>query len=275
MSKQKPFLIIGGTGKTGGRVVQLLKEGGHEYRLGTPDSEIPFDWYKSETWDAALEGVSGVYVVFYPDLAVPGAPEIVQDFVDHAKKAKVEHLVLLSGRGEEAAHHSEQIVMDSGLPWTVVRSSWFMQNFSENFFLDDILRREVAFPVPTDIAEPFADADDIAEVVFSALTDPKHRGQLYEITGADLLTFEQAIEHISKAIGKPIAYIKVSYEDYEGAMRAIGLPEGTVNLMHYLFTEVLDGRNAKLTDGVERALGRQPGTFDAYVARTAKTGVWG
>lgn len=274
MTDQKQMLIIGGTGKTGGRVVEHLKKSGHAYRLGTPDSDIPFDWYNESTWQNALKNVSSAYVVFYPDLAVPDAPSIVARFVDAAKNAQLEHLVLLSGRGEEAAHVSEDLVKESGLPWTVVRCSWFMQNFSENFLLDDIVRRQIALPVSPDIAEPFVSANDIADVVFAALTDPKHRGQLYELTGPELLTFPEISRRIGAALGEDIQFTQLQPEEYVQILRDARLPEGVISLMDYLFKEVLDGHNSVLTDGVQRALGRAPEGFDSYIAKTLETGVW-
>jgi len=92
-----------------------------------------------------------------------------------AVKCGVARLVLRSGRGEPEAQRCEQIVWNSGAQWTVVRSSWFAQNFSENYLLDPILAGEVALPVGS-VGEPFVDADDISDVAVVALTDDRMLG---------------------------------------------------------------------------------------------------
>ena len=172
---QKIPLILASNGKTGSRVAERFRTSGLGFREGSRNSDIPFDWYDSSTWQKALDGISAVYVVFYPDLAVPGAKEIIADFTRAAEASGVDHLVMLTGRGEEEAQACEKIVMSSALDWTIVRASWFAQNFSENFFLDDILRGQVIVPFD-DFNEPFVAAHDIADVVFAALPDEKHRG---------------------------------------------------------------------------------------------------
>jgi uncharacterized protein YbjT (DUF2867 family) len=270
---QKIPLIVASNGKTGSRVAERFRASGLAFREGSRNSEIPFDWYDSSTWQKALDGISAVYVVFYPDLAVPGAREIIADFTHIAEICGVDHLVMLTGRGEEEAQACEQIVMNSPLDWTIVRASWFAQNFSENFFLDDILRGQVIVPFD-DFTEPFVDADDIADVVFAALNDEKHRGQIYEVTGPDLLSFRETIREIGEVSNREIGFQQVPMDDYVQLLNEAEVPPEFVGLLKYLFTEVLDGRNAYLADGVRRALGREPRSFHSYAAATAETGVW-
>jgi uncharacterized protein YbjT (DUF2867 family) len=128
-------------------------------------------------------------------------------------------------------------------------------------------------PAPN-VGEPFVDADDIADAAVAALTDDKHIGQLYELTGPRLLTFAQAIEQIAKASGREIRYTQVPMDEYVVALEQVQLPPDLVALIKYLFTEVLDGRNAYLTDGVQRALGRAPRDFADYARRAAASGAW-
>ena len=161
-------------------------------RVGSRSGEPPFDWEHRATWAPALRGVGAVYVTYYPDLAVPGAAETVGSFAELAVANGVTRLVLLAGRGEPEAEHAEQAVRDSGAELTVLRSSWFSQNFSESYFLDDVLSGEVALPAST-TKEPFVDADDIADVAVAALIDDRHIGELYELTGPRLLGFDDAV----------------------------------------------------------------------------------
>jgi uncharacterized protein YbjT (DUF2867 family) len=136
-----------------------------------------------------------------------------------------------------------------------------------------VLAGEVALPAG-EVPEPFVDADDIAEVAVAALTRDGHAGQLYELTGPRLLTFAEAVGEIAAAAGRPIGYLPVPADDYAAAAVRQGVPAETAEMLSYLFREVLDGRNARLADGVQRALGRPPRDFASYARHTAASGVW-
>lgn len=273
MQNNKPTLVLGGTGKTGRRVGERLTKRGLPVRIASRSGEPPFHWEGRATWPAALRDVGAVYISYYPDLADPGAAEAIRSFTDLAVKSGVARLVLLSGRGEPEAQRCEQIVQDSGIEWTVVRASWFNQNFSENYLLEPILAGEVALPVGN-IGEPFVDADDIADVAVAALTEDRHVGQLYEVTGPRLWTFASAIAEIGRMTQRNIRYIQIPMEEYASMLKSAQLPPEFVTLITYLFTEVLDGRNSSVADGVTLALGRAPRDFSQYVHDTAATGVW-
>ncbi len=268
-TQSRTVLVLGGTGKTGRRVAQLLTDRGHPVRVGSRSASPPFDWEDARTWPAALEGIGAVYVCYQPDLAFPGATDVIAAFVAEAVRHDVETLVLLAGRGEPAAEAAEEVVRESGARWTIVRASFFHQNFSEDFFLPSVLAGEIVLPVG-DAAEPFVDADDIAEVAAAALTDDRHAGQTYELTGPRLLTFAQVAAEISTATGREVAYVPVTKDAYVAELRAQGVPEEFAEL----FDLVTDGRNAHLGDGVQRALGRPPRDFADYAAATAAAGVW-
>jgi uncharacterized protein YbjT (DUF2867 family) len=267
-------LVLGGTGKTGRRIVQRLQARGRPVRVGTPSATPPFDWTDEATWPTALDGVESVYVTYHPDLAVPGAAEPVGTFADLAVACGVRRLVLLSGRGEEGARRGEQALQQSGADWTIVRSAFMAQNFNESFFLEPVRAGEVAFPAGEDLAEPFIDADDIADVAVAALTGDGHVGQLYEVTGPRLLGWAQAVAEIAVAVGRPIRYLPVSLEEYASLLIENQVPADYVKMLTDVFTEVLDGRNAHLSDGVQRALGRPPRDFADYARAAAATGVW-
>jgi uncharacterized protein YbjT (DUF2867 family) len=204
---------------------------------------------------------------------VPGAADTVADFADVAVRAGVRRLVLLSGRGEAEAQRAERAVQQAGADWTIVRASWFNQNFSENYLLDGILAGELALPVGA-VPEPFVDAEDIADVAVAALTGHEHAGQVYELTGPDLLTFDDAVIEIAVAAGREVRLLPVTMAEYTAMLAEQQVPGDIAALLTYLFTEVLDGRNAHLTDGVQRALGRAPRSFRDYSRHTAGTGIW-
>jgi uncharacterized protein YbjT (DUF2867 family) len=270
----KQILVIGSTGKTGRRVLQRLNDR-KVPALGVSFSSTPsFDWNNKATWEAVLNNIGSVYISYYPDLAIPGAVDAVAQFSNLAVKKGVQKLVLLSGRGEAEAQHCEEAVMDAGVDWTIVRASWFCQNFNEGNFLEPIQAGYVALPAGN-VGEPFVDADDIADVAVAALTEEGHSKKVYEVTGPRLLTFSAAVAEIARATGRDIKYEQVPMQAYADLLLEYGLPKDLIWLVTYLFTEVLDGRNESIGDGVRQALGRKATDFSDYVRKTAATGVWG
>jgi uncharacterized protein YbjT (DUF2867 family) len=270
---QLPILIIGANGKTGARVNRRLNERGIATRAASRSSETPFDWTHPETWAAALDGLSRAYVTYYPDVAVEGSAAAIAELSRIAREKGLEQIVLLSGRGEPGAQRAEVALRDSGVPWTIVRASWFDQNFSEGYLLDSLLAGELALPAGA-VREPFIDVDDIADIVVAALTDERHLNTLYEVTGPRSLTFAEAVAEIAAAAGRPIRYTKVSPEDFAAGMRRAEVPADIIALLDELFTVVLDGRNEQIAHGVEEALGRPARDFSDYARAAAATGVW-
>lgn len=274
LRKQKDLiLILGGTGKTGQRVAERLKAKGCKVRIGSRSAVPSFDWDNEKSWDACLKGVSAVYITYAPDLAMPGATDAIQAFVNKASQAGVKRLVLLSGRGEPEAQACETIVQDSGLEWTIVRSSWFNQNFSEGAFVDMVLAGTITLPAG-DQVEPFVDVDDIADVAVAAFTEDHHQGQIYEVTGPRLMSLADVAADLSKVTGRDISYVDVPHEGFVAEVANFGAPKEVVWMLDYLFATVLDGRNAHLSDGVQRALGRPPRDFADFARDVAATGVW-
>lgn len=270
----KNILVIGGTGKTGRKVVERLENLGQNVRVGSRNGDPAFDWENAETWSSALNGMDQVYITFQPDLAVPGALEAIEVLTKKAAQAGVKKLVLLSGKGEHEAELCEQVVIHSGLDYTIVRASWFMQNFSEIFFLDPILAGQVALPKP-EAKVPYISTDDIADVVVEVLLNEQHHGQIYELTGPRVLTFEEVIKEIAQATGRDIMFTPVELEDYVKFLEEVGVPEDYVWLINYLFSHVLDAKgNDVVTGDVQKVLGRSPKDFSEYVQETHQTGVW-
>lgn len=267
------ILVLGGTGKTGRRIVERLEAEGVPVRVGSRSVTPAFDWNDESTWEPVLDGIGSIYLSYYPDLAVPGAVDSVGSFARMAVDRGIRRMVLLSGRGEVEAELAEQAVRDTGAELTVLRVAWFNQNFSEDYMLDHVLGGEVALPAG-DTLEPFIDVEDIADVAAAALTDDRHVGEVYELTGPRLMTFSQAVNEIARATGRKIVYTPISIERSEILASEQGVPDEVIELLTYLFTEVLDGRNAHVTDGVQRALGREPRDFSEYVRATAAGGVW-
>ena len=266
-------LVLGGTGKTGSRIVERLARRGVPTRVASRAADPSFDWNDQGSWDAVLDGATAAYISYAPDLAIPGATDSIRAFVARAVEQGVERLVLLSGRAEQEAQLCESIVQDAGIEWTVVRASWFNQNFSEGEFLDMVLAGAITLPAG-DVREPFIDADDIADVAVAALTEDGHDGQIYEVTGPRCLTFTEAVAEVASATGRAIQYVQISHEAFVAGIAESGAPADIAWLLDYLFSTVLDGRNAHVCDGVKRALEREPTDFAEYARRIAATGLW-
>jgi uncharacterized protein YbjT (DUF2867 family) len=259
--------VIGATGKTGRRVTAALRAAGHPVRaLSRP----VFDWTDPSTWRPALAGATAAYVTYAPDLAFPGGPEAVADLADLAGRLGLARIVLLSGRNEPEAQRAEGLLRAAAarhrMAWAVVRSAFFWQNFTEDLFAPAIAAGHLRF-VAGDVREPFLDADDLAAVACAVLTGDAPAGRVYELTGPRLLTFAAAAQEVADDAGIPFRYERVDAPAMVADLEGAGLDPESAEGITALFTEVLDGRNASLTDDVAAALGRAPRPFPARTAR--------
>ncbi len=276
----KKILIIGGTGKTGRRIVRRLQAAGRPVRTASrTGGDTPFDLDDPTTWAQALDGVAAVYVV-EPNLRSGVDRQArMPRFVAEAVAAGVQRLVLLSAHGVGHADDghplkaAEQAVRGSGIDWTILRPDWFSQNFSESFLLPGILDGSLSLPTG-DRRTPFVDAEDIAEVAAAALTEDRHSGQIYQLTGPRAISFGEAADLISEATGRTIRHVDVAAEVFVGRRVADGVPADVARLLSGLLVAIRDGRGAAVSDGVERALGRPARRFEDYVAKTAAAGHW-
>ncbi|MEM6684451.1 MAG: NmrA family NAD(P)-binding protein [Bacteroidota bacterium] len=268
------ILVIGGTGKTGRLVVENLTTLGHNVRVVGRKTNPVFDWDRPETYAAALKDMDRAYIVYYPDLAVPGAKNAIKMLTEKALKAGLEKVVLLSGKGETEAEACEEIVANSGLNYTTVRASWFNQNFDEGAFKEYIITGHLALPMP-EAKIPYTDTKDIADVVTKVLLDDTFNGEIVTVTGPKKLTFTEVATIISDKLGRNIQYQPISMEAFTSGLANVGTPEPVIWLLRYLFTEVLgNSENQTVSNDVERILHRKPITFEEYAEKTVASGVW-
>ncbi|MEU0391827.1 NmrA family NAD(P)-binding protein [Streptomyces sp. NPDC006208] len=272
-TRYETVLVTAATGKTGRRVAERLTARGVRVRAGSRKGAVAFDWADESTWAPALHGADAAYVNYFPDLAAPDAPQVMRAFGRAAAGAGVRRLVLLSGRGEPDAVVAEGALRESGLELTVVRAAFFAQNFSEGAMREGVQAGEIVFPA-RGTAEPFVDADDLADVMVAALTEPEHRGAVHELTGPRLLTFAEVAQEIGRVTGRDVRYVPVSATEYAQALQQFGLPEPDAEWLAGLFDTLLDGHNASLTDGVQRVLGRAPKDFADFAKDAAAAGAW-
>ncbi|MET9630433.1 SDR family NAD(P)-dependent oxidoreductase [Lentzea sp. NPDC006480] len=253
--KPSTVLVLAATGKTGRRVTALL---GEAARPASRSSATKFDWADADTWEPALAGTTAVYVV------PPDNPALLFEFVPLAVKAGVTRLVLLSMRGAPDDDPFEAAIKDSGAEWTILRPTWFMQNFDEDMFAAPVQHGELAVPAGQGI-HPFIDVLDIAEVAVAALTQPGHSGQTYELSGPEALSFAEMLARIVAVTGNPVLYTDVAAEEFAASMRGLGYPDEIADLVTMLLIRIRTGEEAHLSDGVQRVLGREPRTFADYL----------
>ncbi|GIN73940.1 NmrA family transcriptional regulator [Bacillus sp. J14TS2] len=267
------ILIIGGTGKVGRRVNDKLMDLDRKTVVASRKVYPYFNWSDSTTWRETLKGYKQAFVTYFPDLLVEQSTQDIQLFCDIAKEVGLKHIVLLSGRGERGAKQAENILIQSGLTWNILRCSWFNQNFSENFLYDSIVTGEIVLPV-NDVKEPFIDINDIAEVAVKVLLDPKYENKLFELTGPELLSFHDLAEKFSVKLNKKVHFTSVGLKEYRSILEKEGVPPVFVNMLMTLFQEVFDGRNETTTNDLEKMLDYKPTTFDAFIKQSITQGIW-
>jgi uncharacterized protein YbjT (DUF2867 family) len=274
----KDNLILAGTGKTGRRIANRLTAAGHSVRTAArTGGDVHFDLDDATTWPAALDGVTAAYLVEPGMDADAENPPRVARLVAAAVAAGVSRLVLLSAPGADVEGHllhtTDRAVRESGVEWTVLRPNWFAQNFSEDFWLPAVRGGTLAIPTGQGRV-PFIDAEDIADVATAALTEDRHAGQVYEMTGPRAIGFGEAAELIAAASGRPLRYVDVAPEDFLQQQLSYGLSAVVAERMTNLLVSVGTGAHEELRDGVQQALGRAPRRFEDFVIAAAATGCW-
>ncbi|MFI9817928.1 NAD(P)H-binding protein [Saccharothrix variisporea] len=260
-------LVLGATGKTGRRVAAGL---GATARPVSRSSAFRFDWSDTSTWAPALEGVSAVYLV-PPALNLEAAE--VEAFVPAAVAAGVRRIVLLSARGIDPSDRREAAVRESTVDWTILRPTWFQQNFTEDFLHPMVLSGEVALPMGAG-GHPFIDAQDIADVAVAALTSDGHAGRAYELSGPEALSFPDAVAMVAEASGREVKAVDVPEEPFTADLVEAGFSPEYAAVLTGSLAAIRDGHDAHLSTGVQEALGREPRRFEDYVKAAAASGAW-
>jgi uncharacterized protein YbjT (DUF2867 family) len=274
-------LVLGGTGKTGTRLTAQLVASGATVRRGsrTPAAPAPgtqpvrFDWDVDTTWAAALDGVTGVYLV--PPALRMDHPPLLARLSAQALAAGAQRLVLLSARGVDAGPDNPLIAAEravaavAGDRLTVVRPAWFMQNFTESFFAEGVASGTLVAPAG-DGAEPFVDAEDIAAVAAAALTGAGHGGRTYDLSGPEPLSFAEAAAALSPHAGHQVRHVDVPVADWVAGAQANGLPPAYAAMLGGLFDVIRHGHDAYLSTGVQEALGRPPASLADFARREVR-----
>ena len=274
-------LVTGSTGNVGSEVVaQLLKRGeqiraavtpGRGGRFDAPVTEVELDFEDASTFAGALAGVSRVFLMRPPRMS---DPKQMHPFIDAMTAAGIEQVAFLSVQGAGSnpfvPHHGiEQYLKRSGLSWTFLRPSFFMQNLSTTHRADICERDEVFVPAGRGKTN-FIDVADIAEAIAVVLTTPGHLGRAYELTGSEALTYEQVASALSQVSGRQITYPRPSGKEFKTRMKAAGHDEEFVSVMASIYLIAKLGMAAGTTDELEGLIGRKPTTLAQWAARNAE-----
>ncbi len=267
------ILVTTPTGKVGQELVRLLQARGATLRLGAhsvartraafPGLEVvELDHTRPETHAAAVAGVDAVYLASPGDF--PSAPE--KALVDAAGKAGVRRIVKLAALGVEQSDNAlrqvEEHIRASGIPFTFLHPTWFMQNFSTSMAAA-IKSGTLAEPA-ADKKTAFIDARDIAAVAAEALTRPGHEGKTYALTGGELLSRAEVAARFQAALGKPVTYVAVTDEQFRTAVKGFLTPS-YLELMSALYAMVRAGYTEVQTSTVQELLGRAPVGLDQFI----------
>jgi ergot alkaloid biosynthesis protein len=270
------ILVTGGTGKTGRRLVSELRGKGVECRVASrgatvAEGERPFDWTLPESWDGALEGVSTAYLVAPSAVGEP-APVMI-DFLRRAQKRGVSRFVLLSAAplpaGGPAMGQVHLWLKENAAEWTVLRPSWFMQNFSEGQHLASIQDEDGIYSATEDGRVPFVSADDIATAAMAVLTSEDPFNSDFILTGDRPLSYDEVAERIGMAVGRRISHRRLSSDELAARYRLLGLPPVYAEKLAAMDRAIAEGAEDRTTDSVKFLLGRPPISFDDFVEASA------
>jgi uncharacterized protein YbjT (DUF2867 family) len=271
-TQQLTVVVTGASGRTGSRVAQAARAAGLTVRAASRGRG--FDWEDPTTWAQTLRDADAAYLMYPSDVGSPAAAEGIGALAREAVGLGVRRLVLLSGRGEDQAVPTEAALKASGADWTIVRATWFAQNFSEGPLVEGLRHGELVFPAG-EVREPFVDVRDIADVVVAVLlSGDRYVGRTLELTGPRLLSWREAVAEIAEATGRELTYTPVAPRAYGDQLAAFGVPPEDVKLLVEVFDAFLDGRNAHLTSDVHEVLGRAPRDFGDFVREAAAAGAW-
>ena len=284
-TKQESILVTGASGNIGSEVVKQLlsdapsvsikaavhsRQNVKKVKDGDRVKVIPVDYNEPDTLREALEDVDKLFLLT-PD--VPNAPDLASNVVIEAKKAGIRHIVKQSVMGADLEadvgtmrlhRRVEEIIEQSGMPFTFLRPNEFMQNFVN--FHSPSIKGNNAFYIPLEDAKvSLVDVRDIAAVAVKSLTDEdRHKNKTYLITGPEALSYHQVAEILSNTTGRKINYVNISEEEARAAMKEIGMSDWLINTVSELSDYFRKGKASEISSAVEEVTGRKPISFSQF-----------
>ncbi len=273
------ILITGATGRIGSELVRLYIQRGITVRVATRNPTaiasnlsasteiVEFDYEKPKTFAPALKGIEKVFLV-----ARPGdnhSDKAVEPFIEEAIKSNVKHIVNLTAMGVETDNSFilrilEKTIEDSGIQFTHLRPNWFMQNFNNPPFLNEILSTGKLRLPAGDAKVSFIDVRDIATAAYTILNSDLHLGKAYTLTGKESLNYYDVFERLSVVTGKKFEYVPVSEETAHEGLIKRGVPSGLIERWIGFYRKVRQGFCSPVIEDLELIIGRMPILFDQY-----------
>jgi uncharacterized protein YbjT (DUF2867 family) len=274
------ILITGATGTSGVPIVKALLDRGERVRVLVRDvakaatvlgDEVEIargDMSDPESIEAAMEDVDRAL------LNSPPAPDLLElqgTFIEAAQKAAVKQVVKFSVAGVDsksdrtfARLHGavEDKLRDSGIAWTMLRPTFFMQNF---FGMAQMIKNGTIYQPAGDGKAPYVDVRDIAAVAAAALSESGHEGKAYEITGPQSLGYRDIAQMFTNLIGHPVKYQNISFEDAKKAMVQMGMSEWTADAINELSQALQEGEFDKVTNTVREVGKKEPYTLVQFI----------
>ena len=286
-------LVTGATGNVGTPVVDLLVAAGTPVcaavgsvrglsRLGNEESLLArqispavLDFTDPTTWASAYAGIERMFLLRPPQLGKPKTQMLPS--LEAAKAAGVQHVVFLSLQGAEGNRFVPHAAIEawlraSGLGWTFIRVSFFMQNLTTTHLTDIRDRNEIVVPAGSG-ATAFLDAADVGAVAAAALIDPaKHHNRAWTATGPEPLTYAEVAQTLSLTLDRPIRYDEPGLLRYTyHARRRLGMTWGMVTVTSAIYTIARLGHADGLTNDVHEVTGRDPVSLADFAQRHTKT----
>jgi uncharacterized protein YbjT (DUF2867 family) len=284
-TKQESILVTGASGNIGSEIVKQLlgvapavsikaavhsRQNVKNVKDGDRVKAIPIDYNEPDTLRQALKDVDKLFLLT-PD--VPNAAYLASNAVTEAKKAGIRHIVKQSVMGANLEadvgtmrlhRQVEEIIEQSGIPFTFLRPNEFMQNFIN--FHSPSIKGNNAFYIPLEDAKvSLVDVRDIAAVAVKSLIDEdRHKNKIYLITGPEALSYHQVAEILSNTTGRKIDYVNISEEEAKTAMKEIGMSDWLINTVSELSDYFRKGKASEISSAVEEVTGRKPISFSQF-----------
>ncbi len=274
----QPILVTGASGVLGRAIVTALYDAGVAVKQAVRNpgkarpgiESVRFDYDDPNTIRPAVAGVRGLLLIAPP--LDPGAAAKLEPVIAAGKQTGLQHIVFISAFG---VNHNEQaplrvvehLVIDSGIPYTILRPNFFMENFSEGFLAASIKGQGAIYLAAGDGKTSFISVRDIAAVVLAAFQAPLANREL-DLTGPEALSHSEVARIISETAGRPVAYHSLPEEQMVAGARAAGMPDSAIGYLTVLYAVVRAGYAAPVTPDFDSATGRNPVNFRDF-ARAA------
>ena len=274
-------LVIGATGKVGREVVAQLVARGEHVRAATRNpaaanlpknaSAVQFCLDREDDLRNALAGADRLFMLAPEDCLEPD--RAVARIVEKGKAAGIGTMVLMTAMGVEYSDNpfsrAERIVSESGLRHTFIRPNWFMQNFSIGSLAQSIRHTGHIYLPAADAKVSFVDTRDIGAVAAASLTEGRHAGKGYTVTGGRAMTHTEVAEIISKVSGKPVTYTSISDDELRAHLSESGMPEPALEAYITLFQPMREGAYEAVSADVSTVLDRPPIAFEQHAQEFA------